>query len=144
MNENLYKKILVPVDGSTFSKKAAKDANFIAKLSNSEVILLGVIENSFSLELPTDETVMQIKMLLQYEANKNLDEIKKEFDKDIKTTTKIDEGSPAEVILNTIEDENIDLVVMGSSGKRGLDKFLLGSVTDKVVNSAKCKILVIH
>ena len=40
--------------------------------------------------------------------------------------------------LKTIEKENIDLVVMGTSGKHGLDRFLLGSVTEKVVRSAKC------
>ena len=41
-------------------------------------------------------------------------------------------------------EENIDLIVMGSSGKSGFDRFIMGSVADKVVNSAKCAVLVVH
>ncbi|MFU2191594.1 universal stress protein, partial [Methanobacterium sp. MZD130B] len=54
------------------------------------------------------------------------------------------EGSPADSILKTIENENIDLVVMGTSGKHGLDRFLLGSVTEKVVRSSTCPVLAVH
>ena len=42
------------------------------------------------------------------------------------------------------QDENVDLIVMGSSGKSGFDRFIMGSVADKVVNSAKCAVLVFH
>ena len=63
---------------------------------------------------------------------------------DVKITLKTEEGSPAESILKTIEKENIDLVVMGTSGKHGLDRFLLGSVTEKVVRSSKCPVLAVH
>ena len=47
-------------------------------------------------------------------------------------------------IKKSQEEEEIDLVVIGSSGKSGIDKFLMGSVADKVVKSAKCSVLVIH
>ena len=71
-----------------------------------------------------------------------------EFDKlnedSIKISHVIREGSPARVILETIEEEDIDLVVIGSSGKTGIDKFLMGSVAEKVVKSAKCSVLVVH
>jgi nucleotide-binding universal stress UspA family protein len=63
---------------------------------------------------------------------------------DLKVTLKTEEGSPADAILKTIEKENIDLVVMGTSGKHGLDRFLLGSVTEKVVRSAKIPVLAVH
>ena len=56
----------------------------------------------------------------------------------------IREGSPARVILEVANEENIDLIVMGSSGKSGFDRFIMGSVADKVVNSAKCAVLVVH
>lgn len=143
MSEQLYKKILLPLDGSKFAEKAVNDAIFIAKSSNAEIILLTVVENSFLVGLPADNTTMEINKLLETEAQKNIDKIKKHLD-DIKTTTIIKEGSPAEAILKTIEKENIDLVIMGSSGKKGFEKFIIGSVTDKVVNSARCKIMVIH
>ncbi|MBO7692600.1 MAG: universal stress protein, partial [Methanobrevibacter sp.] len=63
---------------------------------------------------------------------------------DVEIRTLVKEGSPAKAILETIEEEDIDLVVIGSSGKSGIDKFLMGSVADKVVKSAKCCGLVIH
>ena len=64
--------------------------------------------------------------------------------KDLKITLTTEEGSPADSILKTIENENIDLVVMGTSGKHGLDRFLLGSVTEKVVRSSTCPVLAVH
>ena len=63
---------------------------------------------------------------------------------EINATLLVKEGSPATTILKTIEDEDIDLVVMGTSGKHGLDKLLLGSVAEKVVRNAKCAVTVIH
>ena len=56
----------------------------------------------------------------------------------------IKEGSPAKAILEVANEENVDLIVMGSSGKSGFDRFIMGSVADKVVNSAKCAVLVVH
>ena len=54
------------------------------------------------------------------------------------------EGSPAEVILQTVEEEDIDLVVMGASGKHAVERFILGSVAEKVVRHAKCPVLTVH
>lgn len=51
------------------------------------------------------------------------------------------EGSPANEILKVIEEENVDLVIMGSSEKMGFDKFLLGSVADNVLKNSKCPVL---
>ena len=54
------------------------------------------------------------------------------------------EGSPAKTILEVAKEEDIDLIVIGSSGKSGFDRFIMGSVAEKVVNAAKCAVLVIH
>ncbi|MDP3624805.1 MAG: universal stress protein, partial [Methanobacteriaceae archaeon] len=50
----------------------------------------------------------------------------------------------SETILETIKEENIDLVIMGNSGKHGLDRFLLGSVAEKVLRSATCPVLIVR
>lgn len=70
--------------------------------------------------------------------------MKENSDKKVKIFTKIIEGSPAKEILKTIEKEDVDLVIMGSSGKTGFDKFLLGSVADKVVKNFKHPILIVN
>jgi len=84
--------------------------------------------------------------MLRKESEKNLEAVEKLKEKsnsDVKLTLKIAEGSPADVILETIENEKIDLVVMGSSGKSGFDRLILGSVAEKVVKAAECSVLVV-
>ena len=141
----MYKKILVPTDGSEFAKKAQKHALFLAKVSGAEIVAVSVTENNFVNGLPLDDEVYQLNQILKERSEENL----KEFDElndnnDLKITHVIREGSPAKVILEVAKEEDIDLIVMGSSGKSGFDRFIMGSVADKVVNSAKCAVLVIH
>ncbi|MGL6297901.1 MAG: universal stress protein [Methanobacteriaceae archaeon] len=143
----MYKKILLPTDGSKLSDKAEERAIFIAKKSGAEIIALSVVETNYSVGLPSDDTIFYINEMLKKESDKNLKKFEKvlnESGMDIKLSLKIEEGSPADVILETINNEGIDLVVMGSSGKSGLDKFIMGSVTEKVLKTAKCDTLVVH
>ncbi|MDO5849973.1 MAG: universal stress protein [Methanobacteriaceae archaeon] len=147
MVKNLYKKILVPTDGSKYAEKSLNHALLIANASGAEVIALSVIENSFSLNLPTTDSLNDINELLHDETKqnlKNVDKIKEESGFDVNISYKIAEGSPAKAILKVVEEEDIDLVVIGSSGKTGFDKIIMGSVADKVVNNAKCSVLVIR
>lgn len=69
---------------------------------------------------------------------------KNPFLNDFKITLKTLEGHPAERILQKVEEENIDLIVMGASGKHAIERFLLGSVTEKIVRYAKCPVLTVH
>ncbi|WP_298520126.1 universal stress protein [uncultured Methanobrevibacter sp.] len=140
----MYKKILVPTDGSEFAKKAQKQALFLAKVSGAEIIAVSVTENNFVQGLPLNDEVFQLNQILNERSVENLKEFDKLNEDSIKISHVIREGSPARVILEVAKDENVDLIVMGSSGKSGFDRFIMGSVADKVVNSAKCAVLVVH
>ncbi len=148
----MYQKILLPTDGSKFAEKAADHAIWIASKSGAEIIVLNVIETSSLVGLPAEDLIVRIKEMLKEEGRRSLERIsemvteeEKELKiEDIKVNLKTEEGSPADAILKTVEKEGIDLVVMGTSGKHGLDRFLLGSVTEKVVRSAKCPVLAVH
>ena len=140
----MYKKILVPTDGSDFAKKAQNHALFLAKVSGAEIVALSVTENNFVNGLPLDDEVYQLNQILKEQSEENLKEFDKLNEDDLKITHVIREGSPAKAILEVAKDEDIDLIVMGSSGKSGFDRFIMGSVADKVVNSAKCAVLVVH
>ena len=148
----MYHKILLPTDGSKFAEKAAEHAIWIASKSGAEIIVLNVIETSSLVGLPAEDLIVRIKEMLKEEGRRSLERIsemvteeEKELKiEDIKVTLKTEEGSPADAILKTVEKEDVDLVVMGTSGKHGLDRFLLGSVTEKVVRSAKCPVLAVH
>ncbi|MDP3066608.1 MAG: universal stress protein [Methanobacteriaceae archaeon] len=145
----MYSKILLPTDGSKHAEKAANHAMWIASKSGAEIIVLDVIETSSLVGLPAEDLIVRIKEMLKEEARRSLERISEMIKEDIspkeiKITMVSKEGSPAEVILQTIEEQDIDMVIMGTSGKHGLDRFLLGSVTEKVVRSAKCPILAVH
>ncbi|MBI5681446.1 MAG: universal stress protein [Methanobacterium sp.] len=149
----MYKKILLPTDGSKYANKAAEHAIWVANSSGAELVVLNVIETSSLVGLPAEDLIVRIKEMLKEEGRKSLDKISEiykestkegELPKEVKLTTITEEGSPADVIIRKIKEENIDLVVMGTSGKHGLDRFLLGSVTENVVRSAPCPVLVVH
>ncbi|WP_407392691.1 universal stress protein [Methanobrevibacter sp.] len=140
----MYKKILVPTDGSEFAKKAQKHALFLAKNSGAEIVAVSVTENNFVNGLPLDDEIYQLNQVLKERSEENLKEFDELVEDDLKITHVIREGSPAKVILQVAKDEDIDLIVMGSSGKSGFDRFIMGSVADKVVNSAKCAVLIVH
>ena len=92
-------------------------------------------------------TIMQVQQLLKNESRKNLDkvnELKEKAGYDINISLRVAEGHPADVILEIAKEEDVDLIVMGSSGKTGLDRFIIGSVAEKVVKGAKCAVLVVH
>ena len=140
----MYKRILVPTDGSEFAVKAQNHALFLAKVSGAEIIAVSVTENNFVNGLPLDDEVYQLNQILNERSEENLKEFDKLNEDNIKVTHVVREGSPAKVILEVSKEENVDLIVMGSSGKSGFDRFIMGSVADKVVNSAKCAVLVVH
>ena len=140
----MYKRILVPTDGSEFAVKAQKHALFLAKVSGAEIIAVSVTENNFVNGIPLDDEVYQLNQILNERSEENLKEFDKLNEDNIKVTHVVREGSPAKVILEVSKEENVDLIVMGSSGKSGFDRFIMGSVADKVVNSAKCAVLVVH
>ena len=140
----MYEKILVPTDGSEFAKKAQQHALFLSKVSGAEIIAVSVTENNFVNGLPLDDEIYQLNQILKERSEENLNEFDELNEDNLKITHVIREGSPARVILEVAQEEDVDLIVMGSSGKSGFDRFIMGSVADKVVNSAKCAVLVVH
>ncbi|MBR5954125.1 MAG: universal stress protein [Methanobrevibacter sp.] len=140
----MYKRILVPTDGSEFAKKAQLHALFLAKVSNAEIIALSVSENHFINGISMTEEVEQLNQILKDRCEEDLKEFEDMNNEGVKISSVIKEGSPANVILDVAAEEDVDLIVIGSSGKSGFDRFILGSVSDKVVNAAKCPVLVVH
>ncbi|MGB9978063.1 universal stress protein [Methanobacterium sp.] len=63
--------------------------------------------------------------------------------KNVKFISKIDEGKPHEVILETMDKEDVDVAIMGASGKHGLDRVILGSTTERVIRETKRPVLVV-
>ncbi len=138
-----YKSILVPFDGSDFSKKAINRACQIAKEDNSTVTVLYVIPryeemvNFFKTESITNSLLQEAEKIIKSA---------KEFASLQGTTvfTQISEGNATDIIVETAKEKKHDLIVMGSHGYRGVNKAIIGSTTERVIINAACPILVVR
>lgn len=146
----MFKKILVPLDGSGLAERALEPAMALARQqSESEVILLTVpvykdifISTSagFDLLLP-DQSLDQFRQ----DAEVYLDEVSSNWKRaDTRLKTMIVDGDIASVIIDTAEEEAVDLIVMTTHGYSGFSRWLLGSITERVLRSVPCPVLVIR
>lgn len=140
----MFTKILVPTDGSEYSRRALMTALEMAKPFNSEITLLHVVVTPEALGyvLSKDETVVQQALSVNGEAT--LTATCKDLDREgVKLVTKQESGHPASVILEEIAKEDIDLIIMGCHGYGPLTGPLMGSVSQKVLLKTQKPVLLV-
>ena len=138
-------KIIVPVDGSEESKKAAKKAIYIAKHIKSSIIALYVIDSSFTTNygIGSDMLSPDFSALLKREAEIVLNEVAKMGKRNgVRVVKKIVEGVPSEEIIKAANKK--DLIIMGSRGRSALERILIGSVSEKVLHHAPCSVMIVR
>ena len=145
------KNILVPLDGSEYSIKAVEYAGIIAKGFNSKLIALYILPSSirYNLSLTKENSEInspfnQIIQASYIEAQNWLKDIVKKIEIEIITEVIIAKESIVSEIIEFAELRSIDLIVMGTRGRTGFKKLLLGSVASGVVTYAHCPVLVIR
>ena len=139
------RRILVPYDGSEQSQQAVRQAAHIARLQGATLMLLSVVD--LNAEVAAFERVSMDgydPAALKEGAYKELAKILREVPADIRTNSVVELGSPAEVIVETADDEGYDLVVMGSRGLGRLTGFLMGSVSQYVLQHVHCPVMVVR
>ena len=148
----MLKKILIATDGSKHSEEAARIGVELAKLSDGQATILHVVDVSGYIPMPFDglnrpyakeEAAALRNILLENGENAAIHAEKLARDSGITYEKMIVEGNPASEILKIAEESKKDIIVMGSIGKTGLEKFLLGSVAEKVVRNSKVPVLII-
>jgi len=147
----MHKKILVPTDGSENAIKAGEYAISLADLSGADIIVLNVIDTYYLAAIPQPDVRESVDEELRADVQKAVERFEEQIEdnkcngkcQNVNFKILIKEGKPADVILKTINEEEIDQVIIGKSGKQGLEKFLLGKTTDKVVKQAKVPVNVI-
>jgi universal stress protein A len=132
------KKIICPVDFSELSRKSLQYANEFARLSNGQVFLVGVIEND-----PTITYSKGLEKERAEEEQKLLALIEEEDMAGIVADYVIYEGFPEECILDYAKRQEADVIIMGSHGRRGLKRMILGSVAEHVIRRSPCPVLVV-
>jgi nucleotide-binding universal stress UspA family protein len=136
------KKILIAHDGSKSSDKALKRGLEIAERFDSAVTVMTVIPSLYLTELmETDRE--KILRTLSEDAEKMMAKIKAGPRNISSLKTVIKQGSPADEILKAAEKMKADMIVTGSHGRHGAQKFLLGSVSSKIIDHASCNVLVV-
>lgn len=137
------KRILVAHDGSKISDKALKQAIEIAIKFDSELCVLSVVPELYLTELSDIDRAM-----IEDALRKDTERIMKRAEKKLKAKplryeTIVQQGDPAEKILEVSKKKRVNLIVTGSHGRAGASRFLLGSVSSKVVEHAHCSVLVV-
>jgi nucleotide-binding universal stress UspA family protein len=164
-NNELYKKILVPTDGSKDAEYAAHYGMSIARRYNAEVIACTIVDSKdkilekhiTSLDEAgrgrvLGETVAYpeaiIKRLRQHlldDAAKIAENVKEIADKKgVSAEIIVKDGKTTSEILKIVKNQNIDLIVLGSTGKSSISKMVVGSVSEKLASTAKCSVLVVR
>jgi nucleotide-binding universal stress UspA family protein len=136
--------VLVAIESSPSSFKALEHAVHTVKREGGSLTVLTVAEMILDLEEIFDYNILHEKLLQK--ATSVLESAKTYCQsQDVKAQYKVLEGqSPANAILEYAENAPVDLLVVGSRSKKGLDKFLLGSIASKIVSHAKCSVLVVR
>ena len=134
-------KILVAVDGSAFSDAAVEQAISLGGICNSEIFVIGVV----ALYPEQMEVAPALVEKMSEEVRQHLDEAKQKVDKsDIPCETIVHMGgNPHTFIVQEAKDKGIDLIVMGTHGRSGIKRVLLGSVAQNVIGHAPCPVLVV-
>ncbi len=144
----MRKKILLATDGSETSMRAAKMALDIGKKSGATVTAVYVVDVHRLAQLPGYAAMPGIKdnlmELMFKEGSEALEEIEDMArDAGVAYERVVAEGDPGEELLKLCRDPGFDLIVLGTIGKSGLKRFLLGSVAEKVVRHSHVPVLVV-
>jgi nucleotide-binding universal stress UspA family protein len=149
------KKVLIALDYDPAAQKIAETGYALAKSMNAKVILLHVISD------PAYYSSLNYSPILGYDSFSNLDIVQTTAVEELKKAAKnyldkskqhlgdetietvIKDGDFGESILDTAKEMNVDIIVMGSHGRRGFDKILMGSVAEKVLHKTTIPLFVI-
>lgn len=145
----MFEKILVPLDGSTLSEKALHPALDLAEWSNGEILLVRVptysnagipISPEHEYSWPQDQPAPMHGESVDY-----LREVKQKIsDRNVPIRNMVVSGDRAGVIVDIAKTEKADLIIMSTHGRTGISRWILGSVTSRVLSTAACPVMAVH
>ena len=139
------RRILIPVDSSPQATEAVRHASAVH--ATDDLVLLHVVEYSESLTNPERGGRKQAEgwyAKARDNAETLFDRLTGAIDHDGAVTTEITDGSPAEEIIDYVSDHDVDQVVIGSHGRTGATRILLGSVSETVARRSKVPVTIVH
>jgi nucleotide-binding universal stress UspA family protein len=140
-------RILCPLDFSEFSTRAFDYAASLARRYKSKLLLEHVVYLAFPADPSyiNEEALDTVSRGLSDFARKQLEDfVRKHSSQGIEMESFVEEGDVTDSILALAQEQAVDLIVMGTHGRHGLDHLLLGSVTEKVLRKARCPVLTVR
>jgi len=140
------RQVIIATDGSETANEAADFGIEMIGCSGAKVYAVYVIDTTPYRSVPLDK-IWSDKVLEEFEkegreATSYIEKIGKAAG--VEVESRVLKGHPAEKIVTFAEDNNIDMIIMGSLGKSGYERVLLGSVSEKVIRHAKIPVLIVR
>jgi nucleotide-binding universal stress UspA family protein len=139
-----YSNILIPIDGSDCSMNAVKKGIELAKDLSANVILLCIVDLSPIINNAAVGAVIdnEVEVIYKEDAADTLGEAFRAYPYD-KAIRLIEEGTPQEVINAIANERKVDLIIMGTHGRTGLNHLFMGSVAEYVIRHSKIPVMVV-
>lgn len=139
----MYDRILVPTDGSGATERAVEQAVDLARQYGATIHTLYAVDAGAytSLEAGADIVLESLETEGESAVQRVADAAR---DAGVDVTTSIRTGTAHQVILDYADEQDCDLIVMGTHGRSGLNRYLLGSVTEKIVRSSDVPVLTVR
>jgi nucleotide-binding universal stress UspA family protein len=139
----MYDQILVPTDGSPAADAAIEHAIDLASRYDARVHALYVVDGSAYSTLEAGAEI--VVEALESEGEEATERVSKAAEEaGVEVVSSVVNGTAYRTIREYVEDNGIDLVVMGTHGRQGLDRYLLGSVTERVVRTSDVPVLTVR
>lgn len=140
-----YERVLVATDGSPASERAIREALDLAVANDASVHVLYVLETASFAPVGGEATLDGMAGVLENEGEKALEEVAdRAAARGITVERALVEGRPSAEITGYAERADCDVIVMGTHGRGGLNRLLLGSVAEKVVRTASMPVLTVR
>ncbi|WP_132056747.1 universal stress protein [Halorussus amylolyticus] len=140
----MYDRILVPTDGSDQPPVTTHALN-VAELCDATVHALYVVDEKALNYQPSESGREETLRARREEGESATEKIaEKAADRGVQVTTAIETGTPSDVVVSYAEDNDIEMIVMGTHGRSGVDRYVLGSVTEEVVRASEAPVLTVN
>ena len=138
----MYDDILLPTDGSAGMEAVIDHAGQLAAEHGARVHALYVVDTASLSDLPVEGGFDGVSRQLNTEGERALDDVEDRLEAPVERT--LTDGSPAREIVAYATEEGCDVVVMGTHGRTGVDRLILGSVAERVVRSSPVPVLTVR
>lgn len=139
----MYDEILLPTDGSVGMAGVIDHAVDLAAVHDARLRGLYVLNTASLSDIPLETSWEGVSEAMEKEGRTALNEIERRAG-DVPVTTAVREGSPAGEIVDCAVEEGCDIILMGTHGRSGVDRLLLGSVAERVVRRSSVPVLTIR